>query len=829
GAFTLEATTDAAGRYLLAGSPPSRGAVVRATAPGRAQTFSDPFDVPVEGAVDRPDLLLEVGLLVRGRLLTDAGDPIAGGALRLDRASDPFSFDVSVFEGMFADKPPLAAAVSGADGAFECVAPANGSFVVQGSAPGRAPQTSKTFELRQDWDPPTVEVRLPAGRRIEGTVVADGGVPIRGAQVVVFNGAGGPAGPTARCALVRTDAAGKFQADGASPEGGMLLARADGYGASGRRLEPHETSVVVTFTRGATVKGLVYDRKDRSPIPDAVVFAFAMTEEGRVNWTRTGADGRYELQIAACDEGMLSVSKAGYAMKRGDGDDEAGWFGDAGIPLKNVVAGADIVKDVGLSGGAVASGRVVDDRDGAPIAGATVEALPNEGIFGRAKPAATATTGEDGAFQLTGLPEGAFTLRAKKDGWFDAASKADASASEVVDADDLASFEAPPGADRPRHEARADRPLADLVVRLARGADVAGVATGDDGRAAARAAIRWRLDGPRTPWMGDDAPHGAAGADGAGRFTLRGLPPRTVVVEATHPDYPAGAEIRFDAKAPPPDGLKLMLSKGGGIAGRILYPDGRPAAGVVLVARPKGQAKPDFVFDDGEAGGRATADAEGRYRFDHLRSGEVALSIAWETLSRWSEEAEAAKEPADAESRPRVIRLGVNGSEAVFYLARADATVNVETSKVVAHDVRLLAPGVVAGVVVDSEGAPVAGANVHSARDDGDRGPAAEPPDEIFFSPFDHASAVADERGVFRLAPVHPEHRYRLTAHRMGEPSTLTEAPDDGESPPVAPVPVPAGSVDATGGGDGARNDHWGSVGNVAPGAVGVRIVLGKS
>ncbi len=237
------------------------------------------------------------------------------------------------------------------------------------------------------------------------------------------------------------------------------------------------------------------------------------------------------------------------------------------------------------------TGRVLDAASRQPLAGALVWCMA-------CRAAPWTRSGGDGAFRLLLERDGPSALSAA------AAGHVTGSAWRIEPGRPVA-FELPPAA-----------ALAGVVVDGA-GRPVPGVTV----RAEPRGDDSWRD-------MSDHHPAAVSGA--GGRFRLSGLAARRLYeVVARHE---AHAPARLLVRAPEPGGkappLRLVLSPGRSVVGRVIDPEGAPVAGAaVTVHRSRRSLDGDGRVTEG-GGGSAASDAAGRFRLPHLAAGDYELLVA---------------------------------------------------------------------------------------------------------------------------------------------------------------------------------------------------------
>jgi uncharacterized GH25 family protein len=232
------------------------------------------------------------------------------------------------------------------------------------------------------------------------------------------------------------------------------------------------------------------------------------------------------------------------------------------------------VIDVLLERGRSVSGRVVDETS-APVEGADVFVMQRS--KGRVGPA-TARTGADGSFTVSGLQESELSLTIRKEGFVTY-----------------------------RQTLSAEPGLAPLDVRLSRGLTLEGVVT-RGGKPVAEAQV-----GATTSAL--DAMHQPATTDANGRFTLRGLIAARYTVTAYKDE--AHAEVRdVDPSKQKELSISLDDRPRGILFGTVT---GLPSNGGKIVRRSV------FVSSD-ENGAESTIDDNGSYRIENAPTGTVYVT-----------------------------------------------------------------------------------------------------------------------------------------------------------------------------------------------------------
>lgn len=184
------------------------------------------------------------------------------------------------------------------------------------------------------------------------------------------------------------------------------------------------------------------------------------------------------------------------------------------------------------------------------------------------------------------------------------------------------------------------------------------------------------LPGARVELLG--GPDIAATADGTGVATLAGVGPGRFVVRATADGYaPARKDVFPTGRPAEVATLSLGLLRGALVAGTVVDPSGRPAAGARVELERAAAAL--FLVGDSEV---ARADASGQFSFPAVAAG------AWRLRATHEAFAPAVSAPFDADGltpQPRHwLQLGEGGRVAGRVVDRAGAPVPFAEVQVVA-------------------------------------------------------------------------------------------------------------------------------------------------
>jgi len=579
------------GRFEVGGLSPGSNHVLLARKAGFASALSE--SLMLASVAPRHDVTLRLarGTTLVGRVLDLRGVP-------LDHAWVDAWTDAP--EGLGASN---AYVETGADGAFRLEGLPVGKLNVTAGAIDHG-NVEQEVEVRRAGEVlPPLELRLDQRVRVEGVLVDEGGRPLAGKTLSARSGDDGDY----EYALSRTD--GTFSIDGLVPGPVTLFGRAEGhYGAAllmqaeapatGLRVswkEPTRTviegtvlddqarpvplcRVLVRASRGdrlvdeqrgrpTTVVNGAFRRAVEGAAPFQIVVSAPQDTEGRALNLRSRtvdlSQAPTEPTVIALEPGLSLaglvldadgapvagvVFTAGLitAVSAADGsfflaglDSESVWL-EVEPPRGHLkpeprwvrTGSSDVV--VRLGRGATLSGTVLDP-DGRPIRGGWVEARW-EPVPDTSSGEAQVSIADNGRFAFRGLPPQArLTLRAET--WTD--EDEPAFGPGIVDG-------VLPG-------------QGDLVIRLPKGATVAGQVVEADG-SPARGAIVWVRQGPGSSYssgedLGDD-----------GHFELRGLPPGPVQLSFESDDLLGSTELTVNA---PATGVRVVLPRRTPIEGRI--------------------------------------------------------------------------------------------------------------------------------------------------------------------------------------------------------------------------------------------------------------------
>ncbi|MFZ5467917.1 MAG: carboxypeptidase regulatory-like domain-containing protein [Myxococcota bacterium] len=275
------ATSGPSGEFVLAGLHARAYRVdahLDGYAPGWAPSLASSSEVVVQ---------LELGAAVEGRVLDEAGQPVAEAKVVAS---------AETVQPAPMDRPKISGE-TGPDGQYVLEGLVPGQYQVRVKVKGRFGNPERTIDLRTgerlvlDF-----ALRGPPGR-VEGVVVdKEDGSPIDGAEVRL--GSKTDAGEEFEYVVTGTD--GRFRFTGVESRSWNLVSRASGYAEGQLAIAPSETGVLLPLARSWWVSGRVLDPAGR-PIPSFTVG----TEDV------TSAEGRFRISPAPQVESLV-ISARGY-------------------------------------------------------------------------------------------------------------------------------------------------------------------------------------------------------------------------------------------------------------------------------------------------------------------------------------------------------------------------------------------------------------------------------------------------------------------------------------------------------------------------------------
>jgi protocatechuate 3,4-dioxygenase beta subunit len=512
-------------------------------------------------------LVLQAGLSVKGRVVDESSQPVAGAEIRV--APSEGRGPARIFRRAMAGPSPPSA-VTGAEGSFMVTGLAAGAYDVTASHDGFSPKTASSLPAPAKQPAGWPAIVLSGGVAVAGVVRDEQGAPIVGAMVSLF-------GEGADASASSTDVAGAFRVSNlAKGRPLMLTANAPGYAFSSRSVTPPADGVAIVLGRSGTIRGKVVDAGTGAPITAFSVAAMPAARGGRGFGGGGGpaAFGGAPSQAQFAEDGSFELSVApGSWRVRATAD------GYRPADVSNVDLDAGETKEgveIALKRGGGLTGHVVDNR-GNPVSGANVACCsagggggfggPGGGFGGGASSGPSATTDADGAFALDGLPEGHVLLTVTSGDTVPASRDVDPAATP------------------------------DVTIALSTGAEITGtVVSSDAGSPVPGASVSLAPEGDSGAAGG--APQ-TAQSDGAGGFHFDHLSAGRYRLTAQTKTTSSTPQDLVVSDGQPMDGVRVTVSTGIEIDGAVTGLPSGQLGGVNVSASATGFQSSAVTSDDG--------------------------------------------------------------------------------------------------------------------------------------------------------------------------------------------------------------------------------------
>ena len=525
-------------------------------------------DERVEGV----ELEVEEGGRITGRVTNRRGAPIAGAWMELT----PTRMSTSAMETLMLARD--ARTETDDDGVYTIAGlPPEGEFSVRAQAMEYAPSERKTVALTERARTATADFVLSGGSTISGRIVqadgepfAEGGIQLQSLEMQSF-GLGG------RGTGTQTGEDGSFTLEHVAPgrytvtAGWMSVETEDGDPAT------------LTVEEGRDIRGLRFVAASHDfgdwPQPEGVITGRVYDSRGNPveDAAVTASMGAFPAQtVSSTAGGVFTIEN----LWQGNYTVEAQARGEIarqeGVPLH-----ADI--RLNLSPGARIEGLVIDS-EGGPAEGVMVTLVNLDEQDAEGELQALVSHFQDifaegryrseagGFFEFGGLLPGRYQVQAR-----DATQGTGESGVIALT----------------RGQTRSG-----VQVRLERGVRVTGRVQDPTGRAVSGAQVRLAraTDNIMAQAMESAIPAGMGGASGhsattnrQGEFEIANVPPGSYDLVATHPSYARnrlpGVTVRRGADT---HGLRVVMSEGGGVRGRLTDSSGEPISGGVVLIGPGG-------------------------------------------------------------------------------------------------------------------------------------------------------------------------------------------------------------------------------------------------
>ncbi|MHC4473409.1 MAG: carboxypeptidase regulatory-like domain-containing protein, partial [Planctomycetota bacterium] len=406
--------TNDAGEFRLTGTPGGDGIVLSAEAEGYVRGTSDPISATAGTEATGVTVRLRAGGSLVGVVHATDGAPLAGATVRvLELEPGQQSNEWSLrWQLQRAD-----AHVVDDDGKFKVDGLAPGQVIVGVEGPGHQGVVRKDITVPEGGVSDGHVFRLEKGLEIAGVVVDEAGKPLAGVRIWVSESRRSDTPRMPISQNLSTDQEGAFRVDSLPPGIFTLNLSLDGYAReSVNDVAAGRTDLRVTMVEGKAIEGrVVYP----DGTPAAGVSVAARGEDGNSRGSRTGEDGKFEID--GIRPGTYAVTASPNTWMP-DPSDERPDVMDTTVD--GVMAGTTDV-EIRFQPGYSISGVVVDET-GAPVAEAGVSAQPWAKDQAREGQSRWARTDESGAFRLRGVDGAAYRVSVWKQGYTIEGSQVDA-------------------------------------------------------------------------------------------------------------------------------------------------------------------------------------------------------------------------------------------------------------------------------------------------------------------------------------------------------------------------------------------------------------------
>ncbi len=550
--LTWKAATNADGVAKLQGVGASWSALA-VQAKGFAPSAMRVSTSGIADSVEKVALSLARGAALSGRVVDEAGKPIANARVVATNASEPLPVVDPRRDGV----------LTSGDGAFTIPSLSAGTWRISASAGEYAPTTSAPLALDGEHARSGIELRMTSGATVRGVVQDRSGAPIAGADVSVVV-AGYVPWRARRQAF--TDASGTFAVGGLARRAFDVVAWHES-GASAivpvDLTAKAEHAVTLTLDVSGAIAGTVVDKAGQ-PIGDAQVIAEPDWTGGTADRAAWGVRGVQEtvtdqagaFKFAGMPDGSYRVRAAR------SGASEAALELSPGVVTKP--NGAPIKIVVPADGRAIGK---VQLADGKPVTAFTIE-------LGSTEPRAFVT--KDGAFAVSGAA-GTYPLTVAGPGFVTTTKQA--TIAEGKDSD-----------------------LGTITVTPGR--SISGRVTDEHGAPVAKATVAagaLLTGGGAELYIKDESIAAKdTETDADGRFVLEGFPPASITIIAGKANVGRSASIQLPATQESTT-IDLVLAATSGMEGRITR-EGKPLPDTIVIANPIGAVASNFFVTTGPDG-----------------------------------------------------------------------------------------------------------------------------------------------------------------------------------------------------------------------------------
>jgi Carboxypeptidase regulatory-like domain len=387
------ATSGDDGTFLLEGVP-AGWRTLTARAEGLASAVVDGLAVSAGSEVSEVEIHLAPGGAISGKLIDEAGEPVAGASVRIS-AAGPGGEDLA--------RSGLVEPAE--DGSFRARHLRPGIYRVRVVATDHQAESRDAVVVVEGMETAGVDFVLRGGASIAGKVLTLKGVPIAGAKLHAWPRQGVRTGAW-RAVDVISLADGSFRLTGL--EAGAYQVNVSKVGFTGRGPDsvPVGTDgLEIRLQQQATLVGTVIVGSDGAPAPVAKVRVHAAGEtDDRITRSVSVASPDGEFSVRGLEPGRYELEASTEAGLR-----------SLRVPVS--ISGGETPEPVTLTLRPAASIRgTVLLPDGSPCEGALLQALPQDPVARGARPGFTRSDTE-GRFVIRALRPGRYLVRARHVGW----------------------------------------------------------------------------------------------------------------------------------------------------------------------------------------------------------------------------------------------------------------------------------------------------------------------------------------------------------------------------------------------------------------------------
>ncbi len=658
-------TSDAHGRYELRGIPAGK-AHLQASASGWLSRQGLELELAAGENISGYDIVLERGGAISGRVVWPSGSPAANASVNIGKTSPEGWAEFQ--EHLACDEDGRFAASGLREGPFDLGASqAPNALVAPGADPARGDWRAVARGVEPNGSEVILTLEEPQG--LAGRVVDDTGAPIPNFHVSA-EFAGAPEWLFGSPNETVEAGDGSFELGGFFPGEWRLQASAEGHSSSEEPVRvaiPYSgPPVVITLTRAVSVAGIVVD-PDGNLVPEATVTASVGSSGpfdpfGSESSHQTPSDGAGRFSFEIPEQAFSLVAS------------HAQWADSEPVMVEVAPGSSRSEVVLALRVGGTITGEIYDAR-GQPDVGIHVGISPTFFWFGLDQEGAVSDA--SGRFVLEHVNPGKATISAmpREDDLLRAMEEAQdeevalmgffgqmrSATVEVRDGEAVHVVLGP--------KAKAPVRVFGRVTEAGEPLVQAGVFAVEEGGSL--------LQGMK-----------AAKTDAGGRYEFVIDRPGAFMFAVNIDDSGSTAEFFVDVPEAKEFELDLALPLGR-IGGRVLAPDGSPAAGVSLsLALESGSSG----FDILDMSKSRVTDAQGSFAFTHLHPGSYSLQVG--AASFMVENSVYGAVVVDG------IELGADESREGF-------------------EIRLPAPARVSGVVRRHDGDPVMGAAIFARDEEG--------------------------------------------------------------------------------------------------------------